>query len=374
MRSSRRYQFPPAALAVAALAVATFASGALAAEDAVFKAGVEVVNILATVRDGSGQLVSNLDKEDFSLEENGDPQTIRYFSRQSDLPLTIGLLVDTSLSQRRIIDEEKSASRLFFNQVIDESKDQAFVIRFDTEVELLQDLTSSKKLLHAALGGLRTPPGETRLWLTGNNQFPGGGQWPGGNWPGQRRRRGGPRDPGMGHGAIGTALYDAIFLAADEVLKPETVRKAMIVISDGVDLGSKLPAEEAINAAQRSGVVVYGVYYADPNLQGRRAGTSFPGPGGRNGESALREIAEPTGGRLFKVSGETTLAQIYGQIQAELRNQYNIGYSPRHEKPVKGFRRIELKAKGTGLQVTTRAGYYPREAEAADGVGYTEKH
>lgn len=348
--------------------MAALAAAALAAEEAVFKAGVDVVNILATVRDSSGKLVSGLNKEDFSLAENGEPQTIQYFSRQSDLPLTVGLLVDTSLSQRRILDEEKSASRQFFNQVIDESKDQAFVIRFDLDVELLQDLTGSKKLLQNALGNLRTPRDETRLWLTGNNQFPGG------NWPGQRRRRGSPRDPGMGRGAIGTALYDAVFLAADDVLKPETGRKAMVVISDGVDLGSKLAAEDAINAAQRSEVVVYGIYYADPSLQGRRAGTSFPGLGGQNGESALREIAEPTGGRLFKVSGEMTLAQIYDEIQAELRNQYNIGYTPRHEKPVKGYRRIELKANGKGLQVSTRSGYYPREAEAADPVGYTEKN
>lgn len=356
------------------LTLGALATAAFAAEEAVFTAGVDVVNILATVRDSSGQLVSDLNKEDFSLAENGEQQIIQYFSRQSDLPLTIGLLVDTSLSQRRILDEEKSASRQFFNQVVDESKDQAFVIRFDLDVELLQDLTGSKKLLQAALGNLRTPRDESRRWLTGNNQFPGGGQRPGGNWPGQQRRRGGPRDPGMGSGAIGTALYDAVFLAAEEVLKPETGRKAMVVISDGVDLGSKLPPEDAINASQRSDVVVYGIYYADPKLQGRRAGTSFPGLGGRNGESALRELAEPTGGRLFKVSDEMTLAQIYDEIQAELRNQYNIGYTPRHEKPVKGYRRIELRAKGKSLQVTTRTGYYPREEDTADPVAYTEKN
>src|SRR5512135_3396649 len=122
-----------------------------------FSAGVKVVNLFATVRDKKGAIVTALNKEDFLLDEDGAAQTITYFSRESNLPLKLGLLVDTSGSQRRLIDEERSASYKFFDQVLREEKDVAFVIHFDFEVELLQDLTASRKLLEQALQELEAP-------------------------------------------------------------------------------------------------------------------------------------------------------------------------------------------------------------------------
>src|SRR5579862_3598363 len=199
---------------------------------------VKVVNVLATVRDKHGQIVSNLGKDDFALEEDGRPQTITYFTRETDLPLTLGLLVDTSGSQRTVRTEERDASHSFIDDMLRVDKDKAFVIHFDHEVELLQDLTSSRQKLEAALTNLETP-------VRGQWRGPGaGGQYPGGG-----RRRGGG----------GTMLYDSVLLASDELMKKQAGRKALIMLTDGVDNGSKVPLTEAIAAAQRSDTLVYSV-------------------------------------------------------------------------------------------------------------------
>src|SRR5436305_7513853 len=167
-------------------------------QDPTFSVHVKVVNVLATVRDKHKQIVRNLSKDDFILEEDGRPQTIRYFAQETDLSLTLGLLVDTSLSQRRVLDEERQASYRFLEQVLREDKDLAFLIHFDREVELLQDLTSSRQKLEAALSQLEMPQM--------NRRGPGGG---------------GPGRGGMGRrrGGGGTSLYDAVLLASDELMK-----------------------------------------------------------------------------------------------------------------------------------------------------------
>src|SRR5208337_1703092 len=144
---------------------------------------VKVVNVLATVRNKQGEIVRNLTKDDFMLEEADRPQTIRYFARETDLPLTLGLLVDTSMSQRRVLDQERSASSTFLDQVLRVNKDMAFVIHFDREVELLQDLTSSRQKLESALALLQTPQ-------FGHESQEGGGNSPDTNH-GSRRRAGG---------------------------------------------------------------------------------------------------------------------------------------------------------------------------------------
>ena len=190
--------------------------------DKTFSTDVKVVNVFATVRNKQGQIVRDLTKDDFALEEDGHPQTIRYFSKESDLPLTLGLVVDTSGSQRRVLDQERSASSTFFDQVLRENKDMAFVIHFDSEVELLQDLTSSRKQLQSAISQLDVAP--PRQLQRPGSQYPGGG-----------RRRGGG----------GTSLYDAVLLASDELMKKQTGRKALIVLSDGVDNASKSTLADA---------------------------------------------------------------------------------------------------------------------------------
>src|SRR5438045_3922565 len=184
------------------------------APEPTFSSDVKVVNVFATVRNKHGDIISDLTKDDFVLEEDGRPQTIRYFSRESDLPLTLGLLVDTSGSQRRVLGEERTASRRFFEQVLREDKDQAFLIHFEREVELLEDLTSSRQKLESALDSVNQP--ELQRRGAGGGYPDGGRQYPGG--------RGG-RFGG------GTALYDAVFLAGDEVLRKQKGRKAVIVLS-----------------------------------------------------------------------------------------------------------------------------------------------
>jgi VWFA-related protein len=280
------------------------------------------------------------------LEEDGRPQTIRYFSRETDLPLTLGLLIDTSMSQRRVLGAERSASYRFLDQVLREDRDMAFVIHFDREVELLRDLTSSRKDLQAALSQLEMPSGNR-----------GGG----GGYPGSRGRRGG-----------GTMLYDAVLLASDELMKKQQGRKALIVLSDGVDTGSKVSLARAIESAQRADTLVYSILFADEQaygsggMGGPRMGRRGPyGGGGRrfpqarpDGKKVLDQLAKETGGGFFEVSKKQTIEQIYERIQEELRSQYNLGYTPEPPGVAPGFRKIHVTAKPKGLVVQARDGYY----------------
>lgn len=328
---------------------------------ATFSVKVKVVNVLATVRDKHGKIVNDLTKDDFSLTEDGRPQSIRYFSRETDLPLTLGLLVDTSLSQRRVLDQERDASHSFLDQMVREDKDKAFIIHFDREVELLQDLTSSHAKLEKALEELQTPQ---------YNQEAGGG---GGNWPsgpGGTGRRGGH------HG--GTMLYDAIFLASNELMQKQEGRKALLLLTDGVDTGSKETLEAAIEAAQRSNTLVYSILFRDDQGYGNggfhHPSIGFPGggwPGGGpngghrypdhrpDGKKVLERISKETGGRLFEVSKKEPIGQIYSQIADELRNQYNLGYTPdRADAEESGYHKIQLSAKQKDLAIQARDGYY----------------
>ena len=204
-----------------------------------------MVNVFATVRDKHGQIVSNLTKDDFKLEQDGQPQTIGYFAKDTDLPLTLGLLVDTSLSQRRLIDQERTGSYAFLNDIMRVDKDKAFVIHFDREVELLQDLTASRDKLDTALDKLNTPEFERAGGGSSGGGSSGGGGYPGG---------------GGGHGGHhmggGTTLYDAVFLASDELMRKQQGRKALILLTDGVDSGSRVSLDRAIETAQRANTLV----------------------------------------------------------------------------------------------------------------------
>jgi len=358
-RTTRRGHGP--LLALLGISLTAFSFATLAQDEAVFSTGVNVVNVIATVRDQTGRLVNDLGKDDFTLREDGKEQAIRYFDRQSSLPLTLGLLVDTSMSQRRVLGQEKTASRRFFERMLDESEDQAFLISFDIDVELLQDLTSSRKLLESSLGQLKTPDPPSRGAARQNLQFP-GGPFPGGQGPGGRRGGArGPRGRGTVPQGIGTALYDAVFLGADEVLQKQAGRKAMVVVSDGVDLGSKVLLEKAVEAVHRADAVVYSIYVVDEDLQARvrgRAGRAAGAGGRTDGEKVLRELSEQTGGRLYKLSKDSTLDEVFDRIEEELRSQYSIGYTPDLAGAGGAFRAIELRAKKGGLQVFTRSGYY----------------
>src|SRR5215470_13772999 len=316
---------------------------------------VKVVNVLATVRDKHGKIVNDLGKDDFTMAEDGRPQSIHYFTRETDLPLTLGLLVDTSMSQRRVLDQERSASHGFLDQMVRADKDKAFIIHFDREVELLQDLTNSHERLEDALGKLNAPQFKQASDQSGRGSDP----------DDDNRQRGGSGRHRMSGG--GTLLNDAIYLASDELMKKQQGRKALIVLSDGVDRGSKESMETAIATAQKADTAVYSILYKDDQAYGeRRGGFGMGGPwgggGGRrhggggprypqeprpDGKKILARISQETGGRMFEVSKKLTVDQIYAQIEEELRNQYSIGYTPdRANAAAGGYHKIQLVTKG----------------------------
>jgi VWFA-related protein len=335
-----------------------------AAPDTKFSTDVKVVNIFATVRSQKGQIVKGLTQNDFVLDEDGQPQTIRYFSAESDLPLTLGLLVDTSGSTRNVLGYERSASYRFFDQVLSEDKDQAFVIHFDSEVELLQDLTNSRTKLDKALDQLQAAQPQMQ-------RRDGGGGYPGGGYPG------GDRDGGSRRGRRGgTSLYDAVLLASDELMSKQKGRKALVLLSDGVDNGSKVTLEEATRAAQRADTLVYTILFTDTEAFGYPGGGPFGGPGRRrggwgggypprgganrpDGKKIMQQIAQETGGRTFEASEKEQFDKVYASVQEDLRNQYNIGYTSTNSDCSGGYRRIHLTITKKELRVQAREGYYP---------------
>lgn len=287
-------------------------------QDDVIKVDVDLVNVLCTVRGKNNALIGGLEKGDFHLFEDAKEQEIKYFTRETDLPLTIGLLVDVSGSQERLIETERRAASAFFRSVL-RPKDLAFLISFGKDSELLQDSTSSAKLLEDGLKQLRL-------------SVPVGGVHPG-------------PVPTMQNQA-GTVLWDAVYLAANERLKSEAGRKVIVVITDGVDTGSRKNREQAIREAQLADAVVYSIYYADTAMFG----------GG--GEGELKKLSEETGGRVLKVDRRNTLDDIFKEIQEEMRSQYAIAYSPTNPKKDGSFRKLEFKMANKDYKVQARKGYY----------------
>ena len=392
MRSSqlRLWGTPVACALVVALAAISGADPSMRAQDAAATIAVEVkeVTLPVTVRDKHGKIVRDLNKDDFTLQEDGRPQSIRYFSQQANLPLTLGLLVDTSRSQTNVLDAERSASRSFLDQMLVQTKDKAFLIHFDREVELLQDLTSSREKLQAALELLKTPADHERSNDPNDSD---------------NSRTG----SGSHHGG-GTQLYDAVFLASNELMKKQQGRKALIILTDGVDRGGKTSLESAIESAQRADTVIYTIYFADSHREDRnegqrrgggmgRGGGGWPGGGGvgwpgggggwpgggggspgggggrggrnggqrpnegaraQDGKKTLERISKETGGCFFEVSKKESVGEIYSSIAEELRTQYTMGYTPDKEGAATGYHRVTLAVKGKDLTVQTREGYY----------------
>jgi VWFA-related protein len=344
---------------------------------------VKVVTLPVTVRDKHGKIVRDLTKDDFTLQEDGRAQTIKYFSQDTNLPLTLGLLVDTSRSQETVLDAERAASRSFLEQMLVQPKDKAFIIHFDRQVELLQDLTSSREKLQAALELLKTSSSRDSNDPNDPSNSPSGS--------GSDSHRG------------GTQLYDAVFLASNELMKKQLGRKAYVILSDGVDRGSKTYLESAIESAQRADTVVYCIYFAEPrreqrqgNGTGRGGGGGWPGGGGggggwpgggggwpgggggrpgggqrrseeprTDGKKILERISKETGGRFFEVTKKQTVGEIYDSIVEELRTQYSMGYAPDKDSFASGYHHVVLTVKKKELTVQTRDGYYA-DREVAD--------
>ncbi len=287
-----------------------------------FHAQVNVVNLFFNVKDKHGMLIPSLTKDDFQVFEDGKPQTIKYFSSESNQPLTLGIMIDTSASQSRVLEIEQESCAEFLHSVL-RAKDLAFVINFDVDVDLDQDFTNNVRELTRALNKMEINAG----------------------------MGGGP--PGLGGGPVpttprGTLLYDAIYLGANEKLKNEVGRKAMIIFTDGEDQGSRLRIQDAIEAAQKADTICYVILIAD---------RGFYGGFGYSGDSDMHKLAEQTGGRVIEVGNkEEKLKQAFDQIQNELRSQYNIGYTPTNTKLDGSYRKIQIRAKD--YKVQARQGYY----------------
>jgi VWFA-related protein len=297
------------------------------------KVDVDVVSLLASVRDKKGGLIATLQKDDFTVLEDGKPQAIKYFTKETDLPLTIGLLVDVSGSQRNLIEIERSAASQFFTQVL-RKKDEAFLISFGEESELLQDYTGSPRLLKEGLNQLRVSSGV------------------GGIHPGPVPTIGQPR---------GTVLYDAIYLAANDKLRSEVGRKVIVVITDGVDQGSRLTRNQAIEAAQKADAVIYSIDYSDPGAYGGFG--RFGGLGGGGGEGELRKMSDETGGHVYKVDRKHTLDDVFRELQEEMRSQYSIGYTPTNDVKDGSYRHLDIRLANKDLKAQARKGYFAIKPE-----------
>ncbi len=292
------------------------AMGAPGQDEATFSTEVKVVSVLATVRTKSGQLVTDLGKDDFALTENKRPQEIKYFSRESDLPLTIGLLVDTSLSQTKVLEAERSASFDFVDQVLREGKDKVFVTQFDMAVMMRQQPTSSRRDLEQSLPYVDTPS-KSDL----------------------QAQRGG-----------GTLLFDAVVKASREIMSGLGNRKALIILSDGGDNGSDETLESAVEAAQRADTLIYSILYADSSYYG--------GFGSGEGKTAMQRLAKETGGSFFEVSKKLNIHQIYSIIEQELRSQYDLGFVSDQPVRISEFRTIQLTTKRKDLTIESRDRYW----------------
>jgi VWFA-related protein len=343
---------------------------------ATLKVQAREVLLPVTVRDKKGAFVASLDKSDFTLTEDGRPQTIKSLTHEANLPYKIGLLVDTSRSVSGALENERKAGGQFVDVMLPaepraKDPDEAFLIHFDHQVELLQDFTTSREKLHHELDDMGATH-QTR----DDSQGP--------ETTGDERER-------PTHSRGGTQLYDAIYLASDELMKHKDGRKALVVFSDGVDRGSKDTMNDAIDAADRANVVIYTIYFKGEEERnsnfgypggGHHGGMGYPGGGGggypgggggypgggqrRGGDSKpavdgkkiMAQIAERTGGHAYEAKKKDDLDAIYKLISEELRSQYLLTYTPDKVDNDGGYHKVALKANKSDLTVATREGYY----------------
>ncbi len=274
-----------------------------------FSVDVKVVNLLATVRGPRGELLRDLGQDEFALLENGRPQAIRYFARETELPLTVGILIDTSLSQERILDAERAASFRFIDRVLRERQDKIFVMQFDLGILVNQALTDSRKLLEDALSQVGTPTRRELSMQTGG----------------------------------GTLLYEAVMRSSRDIMTGQGNRKALIVLSDGGENGSVATRQEAIEAALRADTLVYSIFFA-----GR-------GPDAREN---LMALSKETGGGYFEVTKKRPIDDVFAVIEDELRGQYSIGYVSSEPVRIPSFRRIQLTTSRPKVTVQVRGRYW----------------
>src|SRR5260221_5067922 len=292
------------------------------------KVNVNVVQLFFNVKDKKGGLIPSLTKGDFQLIKDGKPETIKYFAAESDLPLTLGILIDSSGSQQRVLEMEKEVGANFLPEIL-RPKDMAFVISFDVDSNLLQHVTNSSRRLREALNSARinAPPSSC-----GGLPGAGGGPLPCSSNP------------------KGTVLYDTVYLASHDQLAQAVRRKAMILLTDGEDQGSQLKINDAIEAAQKADSICYVLLIAD---------RGFYGFGGYSGDREMKKLASETGGRVIDVGNKADkLKEAFDQIAQELRSQYNIGYTPSNAALDGTFRKVEIHTTKKDYKIQARSGYY----------------
>jgi VWFA-related protein len=300
---------------LAYLCLASLAGGlAFAAPPGQIRVEVNLVNLFATVRDKHKAIVTGLTKDDFQVYEDGQQQEITYFSAESNLPITLGMLMDTSGSEYYMLSAEKEAASRFLGRVLRKG-DLSMIMSFDTDVDLLADFTDDRGVLNRAINRAQI------------------------NAPSSGMIAQGPL-PTSGTG--GTNFYDAVYLAAHDKLSDEAGRKAIVVLTDAEDTGSRLNLQDAIEAAQRTDTVVHILLVA--------------ADGGD--QAVARRLTDETGGRMIIVRSERNLEAAFDQISEELRSQYTIGYTPTNKKRDGTYRKIKVEMKDKEYSVLTRRGYY----------------
>jgi VWFA-related protein len=389
-------------------------------EKATLSVNAKLVVLSVVVHDNKGKIVNGLTKDNFLLKAGGrsirdlkpdaiHTQTIKYFDHDTDVPLTLGLLVDVSQSQRDVLEEERKGSEVFLEKTLAagvgespkdkgyRAPDKAFVVQFAKPIEMLQDVTEKKPRLEKALDELGSQSPTFKIDETDTNDSEG------------RRVHNG-----------GTSLYDAIYLSANEVQSKEKGRKALVILTDGVDRGSKESLADAIESAQKSDTVVYAVYYKGkdqprqndrPGGGQRRSQFPFPGGGGGypgggggypgggggypggggnggggnnpngtgngrtepshrpnvDGRQVMERICGETGGAMFEVSKKLPVDEILTEIGDELRQQYRIGFTPQGDEAKYGYHQIDLELKNADdnkkNRIQVRDGYYVSDSE-----------
>jgi VWFA-related protein len=288
------------------------------------KVQTSLVNVFATVRDKHNGIISDLKQEDFKIYEDGQEQKVAYFAKEVDIPITLGMLMDTSGSMDRLLSAEQDTAVRFLKEVM-RPKDEAMVMSFDLDVDLLADFTEDTSVLASAIR-------RTTINTAGGL---------------------GPVTPGTipNSSVGGTVLYDAIYLACHDQLATEAGRKAVVIMTDAEDEGSKLSLQDGVEAAQRADAVIHVLLMADVG--------GFIGRGmDYDGASVARKMADDTGGRVIDVHDEKSLEKAFDQISEELRSQYVLGYYPTNAKRDGAFRKIKVEVARPDTKVLARKGYY----------------
>ncbi|MDA2927040.1 VWA domain-containing protein [Acidobacteria bacterium AH-259-G07] len=276
----------------------------------VIRATVDVVHVLCTVRDRRGNYIPNLKREDFEIFEDGIRQKIDFFGKETGddaQPLTVVLLIDTSGSVKDKLRFEQQAASEFLDQTLRKNKDMAAVVQFDSQIQLVQDFTYDYSILEDAIFEIKA-----------------GGA---------------------------TKLYDAIWAAAKELLRPEVGRKVMVILSDGADTQSMISDKEAIRTAQEEDVVIYGI-----GVRSHRFDSDF---------GKLKKFAKATGGSFFDSNADPKkLREAFGKINREIKNQYSLGYVSTNSRRDGSLREIKVRVRRRGLKVTHRKGYYGPQGDS----------